>query len=350
MKPQTCYAVPYNNSHNKEISNCFTEDGAGSMRGGRILFSRESSYAADADWLFVGDGIYDSFDTTVPRERRILFLMEPIAIRRYPLEYIEQFGTIVSHYQPEGYSGRWIEGNPCLGWFAGVSYGSGEAGPASSSNNGTSQLFRRLSDVQSYSALEKTKSVSMVTSLKKRRPGHAKRYEFLNALRTQFGDRIDYYGREFRPIEDKLDAIAPYKYHIAIENCRERGYWTEKLADAWIGWSLPLYCGDPSILEQVPDVGGIEIIDIYDHRQAMAKIEQILKDDPYGERIDAIKKCREWAIAESSPYERVCRIIESADESVHDIPPLAVAERIRTIPRGGIKGTIYKKVSQLLGR
>ena len=320
------------------------------MRGGEILFSGERRFATEADWLFVGDDIYSDFETAVPRERRILFLMEPIAMRRYPLEYIEQFGTIVAHYQPEGYSGRWIEGNPCLGWFAGVSYGSGEAGPASSSSNGTSQLFKKLSDVQTYSVREKAKSISIVTSLKKRRPGHAKRYQFLNALRSRFGDRIDYYGREFSPIEDKLDAIAPYKYHIAIENCCEHGYWTEKLTDAWLGWSLPLYCGDPSITEQLPDKNGIEIIDIDDQEQAIRKIEQILRDDPYKDRIDAIGKCRAWAISESSPYERVCRIIESADEAVHNTPPLAKAEKIRRIPKRGIKGVIYKKISQLLGR
>ncbi len=342
---QTCYAVPYA----KQVAglpNCYTEDGAGSMRGGKILFSYDDKAALSADWLFVGDMPYDDFRTSVPRERRILFFMEPTVIRIYQKEYINQFGIVVSPYRPKDYSGMWIEGSPCLGWFAGIYFLDGKM----TTINKDVFVFKNLSDVESYTVKEKTKEISIVSSLKNLCKEHAARIEFLEALKAMFGDRIDYYGREFRPIEDKLDAIAPYKYHIAIENCRELGYWTEKLTDAWIGWSLPLYCGDPSILDQVPDVGGIEIIDVYDHRQAMAKIEQILKDDPYGERIDAIKKCREWAIAESSPYERVCRIIESADESVLTLPPLVRAEKIRTIPRGGIKGAIYKKISQLLGR
>ena len=343
--PIRCYVAPYS-KQTVNLSLRLTEDGEGSMRSGNVLFCYDDKSAESADWLFVGDKAYDDFYTVVPRARRILSFMEPTAIRRYTREYIEQFGIIISPYKPEDYTGVWIEGNPCLGWFAGVCFGSGKA----TVSGDDVSIFKKISDVEKYTVKEKIKDISIVSSLKNMCEGHTARIAFLEALRAKFGDRIDYYGREFCPIDDKLDAIAPYKYHISVENSRERGYWTEKLTDAWIGWSLPLYCGDPSILEQVPDPDGIEIIDIYDIQSAVAKIEQILRDDPYQDRLESIKKCREWAIKESNPHERICRIIETVDETVLSVPRLTKMDKIRTITGGGLKGSLYKVVSRFLGR
>jgi hypothetical protein len=132
---------------------------------------------------------------------------------------------------------------------------------------------------------------------------------------------MDFFGREFAPVEDKLYAIGPYKYHIAIENCSLENYWTEKLTDAWIAWSLPIYCGDPTIIDQVPDPLGIEVINAADTESSVRRIESILNEDIYESRYEAIKKCREWAIAESNPYEKVCRIIESSDGKTRHAPP-----------------------------
>lgn len=38
-----------------------------------------------------------------------------------------------------------------------------------------------------------------------------------------------------------------YMYHFAVENCREEGYFTEKLLDCFLTYSIPLYYGDPLI-------------------------------------------------------------------------------------------------------
>jgi hypothetical protein len=139
---------------------------------------------------------------------------------------------------------------------------------------------------------------------------------------------MDFYGRGHSPIRDKIDAIRTYKYHIAIESCNLENYWTEKLTDAWVGWSLPVYCGDPSITERIPDPRGIEVIDIRDIGSAIQRVESILYDDPYESRLDAIGKCREWAISESNPYERACRIIESSGERTQNTPANSETELI----------------------
>jgi len=294
------------------------------MRGGNILFRVDS----EPDWFFMSGYPSVDFTTKVPWERRILFLMEPPMIEQYGLDYVKQFGVLVSPYIIDGYPGRTILDNTCLGWHVGVSL----------------DKFKKLPDVENYPIPDKTKIISVVASVsKKKRFGHRKRVAFLSALLSRYGGEIDYYGHGFNPVQDKLEAIAPYKYHISIENCNLTNYWTEKLADAWVGWSLPIYCGDPSILRKVPDPLGIEVIDISDPASAIRHIDYILSNDIYSSRIAAIAACRKWVIQKANVYARVCEIIESSEEAVLKKPRLEQGDVIRRLKHkhrtvGGVLG------------
>jgi hypothetical protein len=313
-----CYEAPYSAAKNLEatdgdLRNPYTEDGHGAMRRGEIVFSSSDEFKTCSDWLFVQDSAYEDFYTSVPSERRILFVSEPPMIRKYDEKYLKQFGVVVSPYRITGYTGRLVIHNPCIGWFVGMGIG----GKASAG-----QIFKKLSDVEEYGPPCKTRQISVVSSLKHRRDGHRKRLEFIEALMRRYGGKIDYYGRGFGPLSDKLDALAPYKYHIAIENSALENYWTEKLTDAWIAWCLPIYFGDPSIKDKVPDPDGVEVIDIRDISGSLNKIGEILYEDPYNSRLDAIARCRSWAIKESNPYEAVCRIVKSASDAAITTPRL----------------------------
>ena len=59
--------------------------------------------------------------------------------------------------------------------------------------------------------------------------GHRYRLEFLRRLREHID--LDLYGRGFAPIEDKWQALAPYRYSIAFENAAAPYYFTEKIMD-----------------------------------------------------------------------------------------------------------------------
>jgi len=61
------------------------------------------------------------------------------------------------------------------------------------------------------------------------------------------------------PIPDKTPAMQ-FMFHLAIENCSERGYFTEKLIDAFAARCVPLYYGDPDIASHF-DVRGMFILD-----------------------------------------------------------------------------------------
>ncbi|MDL2264619.1 glycosyltransferase family 10 [Synergistaceae bacterium OttesenSCG-928-I11] len=252
------------------------------------------------------------------------------------MEYLEQFATVISPYVIPGFSGRLMVENPRLGWLAGRGIGNKIYRP----------IFSNLSDVRNYPRPDKKKKISIISSLKKSCVEYQKRILFLEALIDRFGNRIDYYGRDFAPIDEKLDAIAPYRYHICIENSIVENYWTEKLADAWIGWSLPIYCGAPNIREKLPDSKGIEVIDIDNIPESLRKIEKILCDDDYDTRIDAIASCREWVIQEVNPFGKVAEIIENAPSSILQLPRLASPYRFE-YPRKR-KKTLIERMSRMI--
>lgn len=46
---------------------------------------------------------------------------------------------------------------------------------------------------------------------------------------------------------EKIDYLAKFKFTIAFENSRRRGYTTEKLYDAFVADTVPIYWGDPEL-------------------------------------------------------------------------------------------------------
>ena len=108
-------------------------------------------------------------------------------------------------------------------------------------------------ELSQQSAVPKTKLLSVLASNKAFTPGHKRRLAFVEALRQRFGAEMDVFGRGIRPVEDKWDAIAPYKYHVVLENGQFPDYWTEKLSDALLAGAYPLYAGCPNIGDYFPD-------------------------------------------------------------------------------------------------
>jgi hypothetical protein len=140
--------------------------------------------------------------------------------------------------------------------------------------------------------VEKTKTISVVCSDQTWLKGHKERYAFVNKLIGHFKDRLDVYGRGFNEIKDKYDALAPYKYSIAIENSSIPGYFTEKITDCFLTHTLPLYFGCQDI-DTYFNSEAYQLIDIHDYKRAIREIEKLLEEDPYSSRLNAIKQAKE---------------------------------------------------------
>ena len=103
--------------------------------------------------------------------------------------------------------------------------------------------------------LNKEKMCSLIASAKRDSTGHKLRHRVVDRVRQQ-GLDVDVMGRGYTPFESKADGLAPYCYSVVIENVREANYFSEKLVDAVLCNTVPIYWGCPN-LDRFIDPSGI---------------------------------------------------------------------------------------------
>ena len=277
----------------------------GIPRWGNCQFVLDEN-ARTYDWLAVFDDLpRDSAsrnsqrveDLACPRGRTILVTTEPSSIKTYGNDYMGQFGTLVTYLEP--WSFRHPNAIPSHGgehWHYGL----------------------RLSPATTYDELKartppaKAKAISVICSSKQERHTlHFSRYAFVQRLIATMPE-IDVFGRGVRPVQDKCEAMDPYRYHIAIENQICPHYWSEKLADTFLAFSLPIYAGAPNVGEYFPPESYIPI-DILDFDAALATIRETLAADPYEKRLPAILEARRLVMDEYNLFAMLTRIIRERD-------------------------------------
>jgi hypothetical protein len=138
------------------------------------------------------------------------------------------------------------------------------------------------------------KNVSFITSSKNWMSGHQKRHILVKYLKNNNYD-FDLFGRGINPIKDKFDALYPYKYSIAIENSIVPHYWTDKITDCFLSWTMPIYCGAPNIFDYFPREA-IIIIDPNDLSESLKKIDNAIENKLWERNLMAIKKARDLVL------------------------------------------------------
>jgi hypothetical protein len=197
-------------------------------------------------------------------------------------------------------------------------------------------------ELKGIDTIPKSKLISIITSSKTFTRGHADRLVFVQRLAQELGDTIDVFGID-KQVDDKWDAIAPYKYHIVIENAVVEDYWTEKLADAFLGLSLPIYHGAPNISKYFsPD--SLVQIDITKPDEAIASIKQIIVSDRYQETLGALRTAKELVLDQ---YQLFPMLAKYANEHI-DASPTEVTlapESESSIVKGSKQ--IWRKIKSL---
>ena len=148
---------------------------------------------------------------------------------------------------------------------------------------------RTYDELRDMPVPEKPHPLSWITSSKHHRPGHKPRLAFLDRLKGAV--EFDLFGRGFRPIEDKWDGLAPYRYSLAVENFSGPYYWTEKLADCFLAWTMPIYFGCTNLADYFPPESYVSI-DIRD-QDAPERVRETIASDLWLRNRDAIAESRE---------------------------------------------------------
>jgi hypothetical protein len=265
----------------------------------RFLFDPE---ATRYDWLVVYDDLPsregERFSRRVeklacPQENTLLVTGEPASIKLYGQPFLKQFGHILTSQEPWviRHPGA-IYSQPGLRWFFGLGR----------------EKVRTFDEMAATGPEGKTKQISTVCSSKRQRHTlHRRRYDFVQDLKSRLSE-LEIYGHGVRFIDDKAEAVDPYRYHVSIENHVAPHHWTEKLADAFLGWSLPFYCGCPNVEDYFPAESVIRI-SIDDPDTAASAIRSALAADEWTRRLPAIAEARRRVLHDYNLFALLSRLI-----------------------------------------
>lgn len=210
---------------------------------------------------------------------------------RWQTEYFPFFDQVVSFWPPNEFPGiNIVNYQTSLPWHVNRSYD-------------------ELCSLGPFD-LDKQDAVSWITSNLNTRPGHSLRLEFMQFLHDR-NFSFDLFGRGFVPIEDKFDGIAPYKYSIAVENYACNDYWTEKIADCYLSWTMPIYYGCSNILEYFPERSMLRI-DPRHPEVALRKIEEAVSGNLWNECIPFIAEARQLILDKYQFFPAIAERIKTA--------------------------------------
>ena len=147
----------------------------------------------------------------------------------------------------------------------------------------------------------KSKNLSVIDSGKSTKQGHHDRIQTINKMINDYPYDIDIYGKITRgqvhpsihselPHKDKRLGLLDYRYSLVIENGSTDYYFSEKISDSIMCWTMPIYYGCKKIHEFLPE-GSYINIDIKSENVTKT-IKDIIDSDYAEENIENLKKAR----------------------------------------------------------
>ena len=107
----------------------------------------------------------------------------------------------------------------------------------------------------------------MITSTNYLVQGQRDRLNFTADIMDHFKTKIDYYDFGIKELDNKKDAIDRYLFSTAIEDSQHENYWTEKIANVFLGHTIPTYHGCVHIKKYFPTKSLVNI-NIYNKDEA----------------------------------------------------------------------------------
>lgn len=283
-----------------------------------IRFTTDEVEECDA-LVMLNNRMKHAVHTKCPKGRIWALMQEPYAkgFTDWMAEGHEAFDRVYTNYLPK-LDPKYVASQPALPWH----------------------VNRTFDELTICSMPEKTRPLSWIVGNCRDLPGHMKRLAFLRTVQNEKDLDIDLYGRAVRYIDDKWDGLAQYRYSIAAENTSWPDYWTEKIADCFLTWTVPIYHGCANLEKYFP-VDSFIRIDIEKPEEAIEIIKRCLREDDWNRRLPALEEARRRVLYEYQIFPMLTKLLKSE--------PLVDQARIeRTVPayrRSGmtkLRRMIYK--------
>lgn len=268
----------------KDNEGCKRQTPFGLAQWGNYQFYINKEIENPDFWAVYSKGERKTETSNIAQENTVFITGEPETVYHYSKGFVKQFGRILVCQNGLEHKQK-IHIQPAQPWHIGKL----------EDNKGNVTFSQDYDSLRDKEPLVKSKLISVISSNKAFTKGHQERIDFVLKLKEHFGDKIDLFGRGFNDFEDKWDVIAPYKYHVVIENSSYPDYWTEKLADCYLGNSYPIYYGCTN-LEKYFDDESYSLIDIHDFEKSVKIIQNILDEEYYEQRIDKIQKAKDLVL------------------------------------------------------
>lgn len=139
----------------------------------------------------------------------------------------------------------------------------------------------------------KSRMTSIIASEKRQTHGHQLRHEAAKKF-----PQLEVFGRGYRPVQFKAEALHPYRFSVVIENGIINTLFTEKLIDCFLTGTVPIYWGTPKIAEHFNMDGVLT----FQNMDELAAIMAGLGEADYSRRttaiVDNFERAQSYRVAE----------------------------------------------------
>jgi hypothetical protein len=200
----------------------------------------------------------------------------------------------------------------------------------------------------------KSKVLSAIVSGENRLEGHQKRLALVKYLDDTL--QFDLYGRHPHQLKNykgglpvKDPGMLPYKYHIAVENCRENGYFTEKIVDGILAECLCFYWGCPDIDKYI-DPRAFIPLPLDSPEECLKIITNAIANNEWEKRLKYIQN-EKWRVLNGwSIFPTIRRYIEKTLPDLNHViyilnPPERFEEWVRVTKK--MVGKPYRRIETL---
>ena len=224
--------------------------------------------------IFLNNNNKQTIELCCPPDNIWMFVQEPYqkGLTDWVIERHNYFSKIFTHL-PVDKSTKYIRSHTCLPWHVGKTY---------------DQLC------MTGTPPEKDRLLSSIVGGSVFLPGHKLRRNFIKKVMDSEVP-LELFGKNIRPIEDKTQGLDRYFFSFAIENNSNPDMWTEKLADCYLSWTMPVYYGCTNLEKYFPKNSFLQI-DINSPENAINELKTKLTQKFWESALDSIREARELVL------------------------------------------------------
>ncbi len=176
--------------------------------------------------------------------------------------------------------------------------------------------------------MDKTITLSAITSTKAegKRPSSYSKKQQLDFLRSLRKELKEFDLKIKSRVKNKDEILIPSKYTVVLEDTSEPHFFSEKLTDAFLCNSMPIYFGAPNIFEYFPKNSLILLEDL-DIEKAKGIIKYTIENNLYEKNKDAILSAKNMVLNRYNLFMTIVEKISEYEISKKPVKEITIIKR-----------------------